>query len=393
MLAPSSWNTPIESPPAQQREREGVVEGDPVDVELGTARVPDDLERVADDVEVAQAEEVHLEEAEVLDAVHLVLRDDRGVLGVLAALRLALDREVVGEGLLGDHHRGGVDAVLAAQALEALGHLDHLGGVGVVVAHLPQVGGHLVAVLVLRVRLEAGVQRRVAPHHQRRHGLGHLVADDVGVAEHAGGIAHRGPGLDGGERDDLGDVVAAVPLGRVADHLVPVAGVEVHVDVGHRDAARVEEPLEQQVVLDGVEVGDPERVGHRAAGRAPPPGTHADPVVAGVLDEVPHDEEVRREPHVVDDLELVGQPLHDRVREPCAPPLPGPLHREVAQVVGVGRRSPRGAGRWAAAACRTRSRRRPAPRSTACCRTPRGARRTGAASPAPSSGSARRRGT
>ena len=46
----------------------------------------------------------------------------------LARLRLALDRQVLGERLLGDHHRRGVDAVLAAQTLEALGHLDDLAG-------------------------------------------------------------------------------------------------------------------------------------------------------------------------------------------------------------------------------------------------------------------------
>ena len=46
-----------------------------------SGRVPVDasieLERDLHDVEVAQAEEVHLQEAELLDAVHLVLRDDR----------------------------------------------------------------------------------------------------------------------------------------------------------------------------------------------------------------------------------------------------------------------------------------------------------------------------
>ena len=47
--------------------------------------------------EVAQAEEVHLQQPEILDPVHLVLRDDRGVLGILAVLRLALQREVLGE--------------------------------------------------------------------------------------------------------------------------------------------------------------------------------------------------------------------------------------------------------------------------------------------------------
>ena len=50
---------------------------------------------VGDDVEVAQTQEVHLEQAELLDAAHLVLGDDRGVGRVLTRLRLALDRQVV----------------------------------------------------------------------------------------------------------------------------------------------------------------------------------------------------------------------------------------------------------------------------------------------------------
>ncbi len=57
--------------------------------------------------------------------MHLVLGDDRGVLDVLARLRFALDRQVGGERILGDHHGGGMDAVLAPQAFEAARDLDH----------------------------------------------------------------------------------------------------------------------------------------------------------------------------------------------------------------------------------------------------------------------------
>ena len=263
---PSSWNTPIESPRLQQVEGLLVVERDGVDVEVDAPELLDDPQRVGDDVEVAEPEEVHLEQAEVLDAAHLVLGDDRRGLGVLVGAGLALDRQVLGELVAGDHHRGGVDAVLAAHALEALGDVHDPPGVGVLVVHLPELGGHLVAVLVLLLLLEAGPQRRVAAHDQRRHRLRDLEAGLEVVAEHPGGVLHRGPGLDGGEGDDLGDVVAAVLLGRVADHLVPVAGVEVHVDVGHRHAARVQEALEEQVVADRVEVGDAQAVGDRAAG-------------------------------------------------------------------------------------------------------------------------------
>ena len=153
------------------------------------------------------------------------------------------------------------------------------------------------------------------------------------MAEHAGGVADRGPGLDGRVGDDLRHVVPAVLLGRVADHLVPVAGVEVHVDVGHRDAARVEEALEQQVVADRVHVGDGQAVGHGAAGRAPPARADPDAVVLGVLDQVPHDQEVRAEAHVGDDLELVAEAVGHLGRERLAPALRRPLEGQVAQVL------------------------------------------------------------
>ncbi len=127
---PSSWNTPIESP-RQSMASVSASSSGTASMSSSTPRVvADDLERVGDHVEVAQAEEVHLQQAEVLDAVHLVLRDDRRVLDVLPALGLALDRQVGGERLLGDHDRGGVDAVLAAQPLEALGHVDDLAASG-----------------------------------------------------------------------------------------------------------------------------------------------------------------------------------------------------------------------------------------------------------------------
>jgi hypothetical protein len=130
-------------------------------------------------------------------------------------------------------------------------------------------------------------------------------------------------------------VVASVALGGVADHLVAEAGVEVHVDVGHGDPRRVEEALEQQVVADGVEVGDAQAVGHGAAGGAAAARAHADARAAGVVDQVPDDEEVGAEAHVVDDLELVIEPVDGDLRQLVAPALLGALEGEVAQVVGV----------------------------------------------------------
>jgi hypothetical protein len=232
----------------------------------------DHVQRPLDDAQVAQAEEVHLEQAQLVDSVHFVLGDNRGVLGTTARLRLALHRQVLGQRVARDHHRGGMDPVLAAEPLEALGNVDYTLDVGVGRVHLAQFAGGLVAVRMLWVLLETRPKRCVPAHHQRGHRLGYAVANAVGVPQDSGGIADGGARLDGRERDDLSDMVRAPTLGGVADHLAPVALVEVHVDVGHLLAARVQEPLEQQVVADRVDINYAQAVGDTAARRAPPPG-------------------------------------------------------------------------------------------------------------------------
>ena len=66
------------------------------------------------------------------------------------------------------------------------------------------------------------------------------------MAEDAPDVADGGPGEHRAERDDLGDVVLAVLARDVGDDLVPAVVLEVDVDVRHRHAVRVEEPLERQ---------------------------------------------------------------------------------------------------------------------------------------------------
>ena len=110
-------------------------------------------------------------------------------------------------------------------------------------------------------------------------------------------------------------MVRAVPLGRVADHLVATALVEVHVDVRHRPAGGVEEPLEDQAVAQRVEVGDPQAVRHHGARRRAAARAHADAALAREPDQVPDDQEVSGEPHLGDDAELVVDAPADVVRE------------------------------------------------------------------------------
>ena len=157
---PSSWKTPIVSARRSSSNVFSSSSGIVVDVGPVAGRLLDQVERDLDDVEVAQAEEVHLQQAELFDTVHLVLRHHRRVFERGSGLGLALDRQVLGQRFAGDHHRGRVDAVLAAQALEPARDVDDALGVGIDLVERAQVAGHLVAVGETIARRQARVQRQ-----------------------------------------------------------------------------------------------------------------------------------------------------------------------------------------------------------------------------------------
>ncbi len=105
--------------------------------------------------------------------------------------------------------------------------------------------------------------------------LGDLIGDgEARLAElDASRVLDGSLGLDGAEGDDLGDLVVAPLVRRVANHLAATAIIEVDIDIGHGHTLGVEESLEQQPVRDGgVDVGDTHRVGHQRTGSDPRPG-------------------------------------------------------------------------------------------------------------------------
>ncbi len=269
----------------QQLERLRVVERDVVQVHLHPAVVADQVHGLAQDREVGQAQEVELEQAQRLDAVHLVLGHQGVGVGRL------LERHELGQRFPRDDHAGRVGGRVAGDPLELLREPDQLADLGVAVVHL--------------LELRAELQRLREPDAQL---VGHRLGDPVHVpvahAHHPAHVADRRAGEHRAEGDDLGDMVRAVLAADVVDDLVPALVLEVHVDVGHRHAVRVEEALEGEPVVERVHRRDPQGVGDDGAGRGPPAGRR-DPLLPGEADEVGHDQEVARVAHREDHAQLV----------------------------------------------------------------------------------------
>ncbi len=251
----------------------------------------DELDGLVDDVEVAQAEEVHLQQAELDDVAHVQLGDD------LRARALLLQGDDLDERLGADDDAGRVDRVRAREPLERPREVDDLLRDRVRLDGLLQ--------LAVPERGVQGLARAFGDH------LRDAVDDAVGDVEHAPRVADRRAGGHRRERDDLGDAVAAVLLGDVVDDAVAAGDREVDVHVREVGAGRVQEALEEEAVAHRVDVRDLEAVRRQRARRRAAARPDADTVALREVDEVPDDEEVVREPHLLDRLELEAEPLRE----------------------------------------------------------------------------------
>ena len=89
----------------------------------------------------------------------------------------------------------------------------------------------------------------------------------------------REQSLHAPEGDDLGNSVAAVALHDVLQQLVPPLVRDVGVDIGHADPLRVQEALEQQLVLQRVQIRDAEAPGDQGPRGRPAPRSDGDGAV------------------------------------------------------------------------------------------------------------------
>ena len=127
----------------------------------------------------------------------------------------------------------------------------------------------------------------------------------------------------------------------VVDDFLTALIAEVHVKVGHTDTFGVQETLEDEVVADGVDVGDADAVGGNAACTGTTARPHRDALALGVVDIIPDDQIVVRVAHRLDHADLVGQAVFVGLRDIGAvaalQTLPAELFKKGLVVHSVGR--------------------------------------------------------
>ena len=141
-----------------------------------------------------------------------------------------------------------------------------------------------------------------------RHQFCQFIDLPIRHLQHAPDVAQHAARLQRAEGDDLGDLIAAIALLHIADHLITAVLAEIDVEVGHRHAFRIEKPLEQQAKLDRIEIGDGQRISYQRTRAGAAAGTDRNALGFRPFDEIRDDQEVARIIHPGDDIELEGEP-------------------------------------------------------------------------------------
>ena len=104
-------------------------------------------------------------------------------------------------------------------------------------------------------------------------------------------------------------MVGPVLFRHIVDDLAPAFKAEVDVKVGHADPLLVEEALEEEVIFQGIDIGDEEGIGCQGGRPRPPARAHHDLIFMGEADKIPDNQIVVGKTHVVDHRQLVIQAL------------------------------------------------------------------------------------
>ena len=245
--------------------------------------------RVLNHRQVPQTQKVHFQQPQLFDGGHGVL-GDHGIV-VPGQGDVGIDR------LRRNHHARGVGRRVPGHSLQAHGCVDERFHPLVAVVHFLELVGNLHGLRQRQVQRHGGYQ------------LGHHIRLRVGEVQRPANVPDGAPGGHGTEGDNLGNMIRTVFLHDVFHDLTPTFRAEIRIEIRHTHPFRVEEPLENEVILHGVDFRDVHTICHNGSRAGAAPRTHGNAVDLGIVNEVPDDEIVVYITHPTDNADLIFQPL------------------------------------------------------------------------------------
>ena len=325
-----------------------IVNRNRLDVDVRTKAQLNVVQTFVDYGQGVESQEVHLQHADFLDVVAVVLRSP-DVLPRFLVHRKA-DRNIVGQVTSSDDRGAGVHSDLTDAALQLTGifqNLPHLlcsvfqlflelrhktiavleGYLDIRVLHAPLIGlldrfllTRIVRIIdldILFYNLESRLEiiqiriERIFLIHLLAQAVRHHSGQAVGLIDRQ--VMDSRHVLDGSlgehraEGDHPGDVILAVGVLDIFMRQGQILEIDIY--IRHRDSVRIQETLEQELVLDRIQVGDSQAIGHHGSGRGTTAWPHHAALRPRSRDVVLHNQEVVREAHTADGLKLEVYPL------------------------------------------------------------------------------------
>ena len=252
---------------------------------------------VVNDRQIAKAEKVHFQKAQLFERRHGKLRYNHVVIHG--------KRHISGNGIARNDYARSMRGRIARHAFNTARCVNQI--------------PYLRIRLKQRTQLRGFFQRLINCHFQLvRNQLRYLIHRTVGHAHYTPDVADGRSCGKCAERHNLRHMIAAVFLIDIVDHFAAPFNAEIHVKVRHADAFRIQKTLEKQIILHRVNPGDTDAICRKTscAGTSPRPDRNA--LAFGISDKVMHDQEIIHIPHPADHVQLIIQPFDIALRRRSA---------------------------------------------------------------------------
>ncbi len=95
----------------------------------------------------------------------------------------------------------------------------------------------------------------------------------------------------------------------ISDDLIPALVTEVDINIRHRNPLGIKKAFKEQIVFHRINIRNPQDVSNQTSGGRTPARSGCDPLPVRVGNEIPHNQEIIREAHSLNDAELVLKTL------------------------------------------------------------------------------------